>query len=148
VAILDSKWIIGDAKEFAASPSRGRGALQNRLSDRDARGNLILALAGERRGRDPQEELQLLRSQMERGGRNAKIEIRSSGRHWRTVEVRISILDFRVLFIVSHFGQRQRVHPPPPSLALIGRELSWSYCEVISSQLLVFSHQFSILAVP
>ena len=167
MTILNSKGIIGEAEQDAASPSRRRGAFQNGLGDGDAGGNPVLVLAGDRPGRDSQEKLQLLRGQAGRGGRNSKIEIRNSwrrlrgiefrvsisgfrvlrgarrtsrveiqnlGRRVRTGECRISISDFRAFSCVSHLGQRQRVHPPPPSLALIRRELSWSSCKSVSGQ--------------
>jgi len=177
MAVLDSKRIVRQPEERAASPAEiGGGAFQNGLGDGHTSGNLVRALAFERRGRDPQEKLQLLRGQMRGIGRNAKTETRNSGRnqrmiglqasifvfrllrgvdrnseseirssrrHLRTIEFRVSIFDFRFLLVVSHFGQRQRVHPPPPSLALIGRKLSWSY--KIRRQLSVISAQFSRL---
>ncbi len=44
------------------------------------------------------------------------------------MKLRVGFFDGGLLIFASwHSGQQQRVHPPPPSLALIRCELSWKY---------------------
>ena len=94
VQYLIPKGLLASAEERTASPSElGRGAFQNGLRDGDARGNLIFALALERRGRDPQEELQLLRGQMR--GVEPKLEDRNSKLGAPSAHCRVSSSHFR-----------------------------------------------------
>src|ERR1019366_4993308 len=115
---LNTKGIISQTEKRGTAPAKlGRGALQDGLRDGDAGRDFVFTLALERRGRDPQQERWLGPAQpgpaAGRGGEGA------SGQR-RLAEPRTGFSCFWFAVFVRmffrHFGQRQRVHPPPPSL--------------------------------
>jgi hypothetical protein len=98
MAVFDSQRIVRHPGQRTASPPKVRGgAFQNGLCNGDARGNFIPELAFERRGCDPQEELQSLRGQKGRIHQNSRIEIRNARGMLCGIGFRISISQFRSL---------------------------------------------------